>query len=80
MTAPNLKLKHRVVLLLFPAVIAGLSASLVFALDADSRHGSATSPNAAVNSNHATSGARPAAGPEPKEHGLTQEAVAIAHL
>jgi F-type H+-transporting ATPase subunit a len=80
MTAQNPKLKHRVALLLFPAVFAGLSAGLLFALDADSQRGSATLSNAAVNSNLATSGARPAADPEPEEHGLTQEAVEIARL
>ena len=80
MTAQRPKLKPRTALLLFAAVFVGLVAGLAFALDADSRPGSTTSSNAAVDSNHAPSGARPAAGPEPEEHGLTQEAVEIAHL
>ena len=78
MTGQNPKLKHRVALLLFPAVLAGPGAGLVCALNEVSRRGSATSSNAAVNSNHATNGARRAADPEPEEHGLPQEAVEIA--
>jgi F-type H+-transporting ATPase subunit a len=74
------KLKLRVALLLFPAVFVGLGAGLVFAQDANSRLTSATSSNAAVKSNHAEKGARPAVSPEPKEDGLTQEAVEIIRL
>jgi F-type H+-transporting ATPase subunit a len=80
MIAQKPKLKHRVALLLFPAVFAGLSGSPVFAQDAKSRLTSETSSKAAVKSNHAESGARPAVSPEPKEQGLTQEAPEIARF
>jgi F-type H+-transporting ATPase subunit a len=69
-----------VTLLLFPTVFAVLGAGMVFAQDAGSRLTSATPSNAAVRSNPAENGARPAVSPEPKEQGLTQEANEIARL
>ena len=67
-------------LLLFPAVFVGLGAGLGFAQDANSRPASAMSANAAVKSDDAEESARPAVSPEPKEDGLTQEAVEIIRL
>ena len=68
---PNLRTAG--ILLLLPAVLAGPAA----AQDAHSRSASVASSNVAVKSNHAEKVARPAAAPEPKEEGLTQEAVEI---
>jgi F-type H+-transporting ATPase subunit a len=80
MIAQDFKLKRRVALLLFPAVFAGLAGNSVFAQEAKPRLAPATSPNAAVKSNHGENGAPPAVGLESKGHGLTQEAPAIARF
>jgi F-type H+-transporting ATPase subunit a len=53
---------------------------MVFAQEAGSGLISATSSNAALRSNPTENGPRPAASPEPKEQGLTQEANVIARL
>jgi F-type H+-transporting ATPase subunit a len=80
MIAQEPKMKHRVALLLFAVVFAGVAGNSVFAQEAKPRLTSATSPNAAVTSNHAENGARPAVSPEPQEHGLTREAAEIARV
>jgi F-type H+-transporting ATPase subunit a len=80
MIARKPNLKHALTLPLFPAVFAGLGAGLVFAQDANSRLSSAMSSNAAVNPSHSEKSARPAVSPEPKDEGLTQEAVEIIRL
>ena len=67
-------------LLLFLAVVAGLHAGLLFAGPPKTRLPSEPSSGGAVNSNHAENGSHSAAGPEVKEHGLTQEAVDIARV
>ena len=80
MIAQEAKLKLGVGLLLFPAVFVGLGAGLGFAQDANSRPASAMSANAAVKSDHAEKDAGPAGRPEPKEEGLTQDAVEIIRI
>jgi F-type H+-transporting ATPase subunit a len=73
MIAKGSRLTFPLALLLFPA-IAGLGTGVVFAQDAEPRPTSATPANAAVQSNSAENGARPATSPKPEEEGLTQEA------
>jgi F-type H+-transporting ATPase subunit a len=80
MIAQDFKLKRRVALLLFPAVLAGLAGNSVFAQEAKLWLAPATSPNAAVKSNHGENGVPPAVSFESKEHGLTQEAPTIARF
>lgn len=80
MIAQEPKLKYRVALLLFAAVFASLAGNSVFAQETKPRVNSAKSPSAAVAPNHAENGARPAVSPESKEHGLTQDAPAIARF
>jgi F-type H+-transporting ATPase subunit a len=74
------KLRHRMVLLLFLAVFAGRCAGLVFAGAPKTRLPSKPSPDAAARPDRAESDVHPAVSPEPKEHGLTQEAVEITRL
>jgi F-type H+-transporting ATPase subunit a len=80
MTAQKFKPNQRAALLLFPAVFAGLGTGLVFGQGGRSQLASTTSSNPAVIANHANNGAGPEVSPEPKEHGLPQEAAEITRL
>ncbi|MGA7699213.1 MAG: F0F1 ATP synthase subunit A [Thermoguttaceae bacterium] len=74
------KWRHSTALLLFLTVVAGLCAGLLFAEAPETRLPSKPSSGGAISSNHVEKGSHSAASPEAKEHGLTQEAVDIAHV
>ena len=78
MIAKGPRLTFDMTLLLVPVIFAGTG--VVFAQDASSRLTSATQSNAAVQSNSAENGVRPAVSPEPEERGLAQKADEIGHL
>jgi F-type H+-transporting ATPase subunit a len=80
MIAQKSKLKHLEALLLVPAVFAALGTDLVFAEDGESRHASTTSSGSAAKANYSEDGTRSEVSPEPKEHGLAQEATEIGRV
>ena len=80
MSVQKPKWRHRTAVLLFLTVVAGLCAGLLFAEAPKTRLPSKPPSGGAVSSNHVESGSHSAASPEVKEHGLTQEAVDIAHV
>jgi F-type H+-transporting ATPase subunit a len=80
MIAQEPNLKHRVALLLFPAIFAGLGAAPASGQDAKSVPTSTTSSKAAVRSKPGENGARTTVSPNAEEGGLTQGANEIARL
>ncbi len=80
MSVQKPKSRHRTAMLLFLTVVVGLCAGLLFAGAPETRLPSKPSSGGAVSSNHVENGSHSAASPEVKEHGLTQEAVDIAHV
>ena len=80
MIAPKSKAKHRVALLVLCAVAAGMGTGNAIAQDENARPIATPSSNPVVKANGSENGACPEVSPEPKEHGLTQDATEIARV